>query len=128
MTAAKVSDSIHKTLVDFQERLLELFPGSVEEIILFGSYARGEATPDSDLDVLVVVNWSDPDAPENHYLAKLVDPRWKAIMDTAIDVFIEQGPPYLSPLVMGKSLFHTDLEVAENARLEGKVLWKNPGS
>lgn len=126
MTTSEVSIPIQDSLTDFKERVLELFPNGIEEIILYGSYARGDATADSDLDVLVVVDWTDPDSPDNHYLAKLIDPRWKAIRDAAVDVFVDRGPPFLSPLVIGKSLFLTNLEVAENARQEGQVLWKNP--
>jgi predicted nucleotidyltransferase len=128
MLTTEVNSPIENTLTDFKERLLALFPDGVEQIILFGSYARGEETADSDLDVLVVVDWTDPDAPDHHYLAKLVDPRWKAIMDVAIDVFIDQGPPFLSPLVIGRSLFKTNLEVAVNARQEGQVVWEKPES
>jgi len=35
--------------------LIEQFPDLVEEILIFGSKARGDAGPDSDLDVLVVL-------------------------------------------------------------------------
>lgn len=42
-------------LADFQRQLLDLFPGEIEQIILYGSYATGQATPDSDVDVMVVV-------------------------------------------------------------------------
>jgi predicted nucleotidyltransferase len=41
-----------RTIRDAVERLLRAAPGS--KVILFGSYARGEATEDSDLDFLVV--------------------------------------------------------------------------
>ena len=34
--------------------LRERFPGQVEEFIIFGSKARGDDGPDSDLDVLIV--------------------------------------------------------------------------
>lgn len=37
----------------------ERFPGLVEEMILFGSKARGTATADSDLDLLVVIREGD---------------------------------------------------------------------
>lgn len=39
----------------YQKALAEQFPGLVEELLIFGSKARGEAGPDSDLDVLIVV-------------------------------------------------------------------------
>ena len=126
MLASPVPLAIQETLSDFRDRLLTLFPDDIQQIILYGSYARGEATSDSDIDVMVVVRWTDPDRPDGHYLGKLVDSRWKAIVDTATDVFIEHGPPYLSLLVIGESLFETNPEVAKHARTEGQVLWKNP--
>jgi len=41
-----------KTIAEAARRLLRAAPGS--RVILFGSYARGEAGPDSDVDFLVV--------------------------------------------------------------------------
>lgn len=39
----------------YRKALADQFPGLVEEILVFGSKARGEAGPDSDLDILLVV-------------------------------------------------------------------------
>ena len=39
-------------------RIVERF--SPEKVILFGSYARGAATPDSDVDLMVVMKCSGP--------------------------------------------------------------------
>ncbi len=39
--------------------MAEDFPALVEEILIFGSKARGTAKPDSDLDVLVVIREED---------------------------------------------------------------------
>ncbi|MFQ5792036.1 MAG: nucleotidyltransferase domain-containing protein, partial [Acidobacteriota bacterium] len=39
----------------YRQALAEQFPDLVEEIVIFGSKARGEAGPDSDLDVLLIV-------------------------------------------------------------------------
>ncbi len=46
-----------------------------EKIVLFGSYARGSATPDSDVDLLVVMETNAP--PVERYLAvsRLLRPR-----------------------------------------------------
>lgn len=43
----------------FSQSVRESFPGRVQRVVVFGSKARGEATPDSDLDVLVVVSEAD---------------------------------------------------------------------
>ena len=40
-------------LAEYQSRLLKKFPQRIRRIALFGSKARGDAEPDSDLDVLV---------------------------------------------------------------------------
>jgi predicted nucleotidyltransferase len=39
-----------------RESLQERYGAAVEAVILYGSYARGEATEDSDIDLLVVVD------------------------------------------------------------------------
>jgi hypothetical protein len=115
---------VQAALTDFQRRLLELFPDQVSQLILFGSYARGEATPDSDVDVMVVVGWSDPEQPGGYYLGKVSDPRWKRIIDAAVDSMIAHGP-FISALVVGESLYNSDLPVVQSAKREGTTLWTN---
>jgi uncharacterized protein (UPF0332 family)/predicted nucleotidyltransferase len=46
-------------LKSYSQALAEQFPGLVKEIILYGSKARGTATADSDLDLLVVIREGD---------------------------------------------------------------------
>ena len=43
----------------YRGALAERFPGLVEEVVIFGSKARGDAGPDSDLDVLVIIGEGD---------------------------------------------------------------------
>ena len=43
----------------YRKALDEQFPGLVEQIIIFGSKARGTATLDSDLDLLVIIREGD---------------------------------------------------------------------
>ncbi len=75
-------------LAEFVKRLRQTLPASVLDVRLFGSEARGEATPESDLDVLVVVQ---PD----HERSKLED----RIVDIAFDVNLEFNV-YISPSVV----------------------------
>jgi predicted nucleotidyltransferase len=118
-------NEVKTALIDFQWQLLNLFPGKIEQIILYGSHATGQATPDSDVDVLIVVLWHDPTHTQNYYLGGPGDPRWQRIVDLAMDVMIAHGP-YISALVVGESLFNSNWSVAEAAKQEGKVLWQKP--
>ena len=43
----------------YRRNLHERFPGQIEDLIIFGSKARGDAGTDSDLDVLVVLRAGD---------------------------------------------------------------------
>jgi uncharacterized protein len=86
-TVASVS-SRQLALTEFVKRLRHDLAGNVVDVRLFGSEARGEATPESDIDVLVVVQ------PESERAA-LED---RAI-DIAFDVNLEFGL-YISPRVI----------------------------
>ena len=43
----------------FKHRVLDQFPGELSEIRVFGSMARGDATEESDIDVLVITKSDD---------------------------------------------------------------------
>lgn len=43
----------------YRKALAEQFPDVIEEILIFGSKARGDAGPDSDLDLLVILREGD---------------------------------------------------------------------
>ena len=47
-------------LDEYRQTLAKDYPGLVDDILIFGSKARGDAGPDSDLDVLVVLNQGRP--------------------------------------------------------------------
>lgn len=107
-----------RALNEFQRRALALFSNEISQIILYGSYARGEATPDSDLDVMVVGKWRSPE----HYLGGPGDPRWRNLVNAAMDSMVTGGP-FISVLVIGEDLFNSGFSVAEEAKAEGRLLW-----
>jgi hypothetical protein len=45
---------------ELRDRLLSRLPGLIQRIVMYGSYARGDAKEDSDVDVLIVVDESSP--------------------------------------------------------------------
>jgi predicted nucleotidyltransferase len=54
--ARMLSPAVALALRRFRSRLAERFGERLREVVLFGSYARGEAHEESDVDVLVVVD------------------------------------------------------------------------
>jgi predicted nucleotidyltransferase len=108
-----------QALANFQRRALALFPNEISQIILYGSYARGEATPDSDADVMVVGKWATP----KKYIGGPGDIRWQKLVNAAVDSMVTGGP-FISVMVVGEDLFNSGFPIAETARREGKLLWK----
>jgi predicted nucleotidyltransferase len=57
MSKKRISDErVLEVLAELQAELSRILGPQLDRLILFGSRARGEAQPDSDVDVLVVVN------------------------------------------------------------------------
>ncbi len=58
-----LSSTERAALTDYTHRLREQFPQELDKVILFGSKARGDATDESDLDLLIVTRGRDPNFP-----------------------------------------------------------------
>ncbi len=43
----------------FSEKIKRLFPGDIVTVLMYGSKARGDDNPDSDIDILVVTEFDD---------------------------------------------------------------------
>src|SRR5215472_1061315 len=52
----QIPPSIRVALDAYAERLRKVFGDRLREVRLFGSYARGDADEDSDVDVLIVID------------------------------------------------------------------------
>ena len=63
--------AIDPVLVRFRGALLELYGPALDRVVLFGSRARGDATPESDYDVAVFLKGVDNLMPEFNRLADL---------------------------------------------------------
>ncbi|MBI2331111.1 MAG: nucleotidyltransferase domain-containing protein [Chloroflexi bacterium] len=98
-----------------------MFPETISQIILYGSYARGQATPDSDLDILVVFRRDKQ--PVKTYIGGPGDSNWNKLVDAAVDSMTTKGP-FVSVFVVGEDVFQSNFPISQAAQKEGLVLWK----
>ena len=68
MRRSNLTPAEKKWLKTYRRELLEQHPGAIEQMLLYGSKARGDAGPDSDLDVLLIVR--------NQYARRKSKLRW----------------------------------------------------
>lgn len=83
---------VDDTLRAFVAGVRERYGARVVAVRLFGSYARGEATEDSDVDCLVLLDSIDRDAE-------------RAITDLAADLTWQIGGVVVSPMIMSVTEF-----------------------
>ena len=100
------------TLLRFRDELLARFPGHIRCLILFGSQVRGDATADSDVDVMVVVSWQGAALRRGD----------REIGEIAYDLLLAGCTGYLSPLVIEERRFELGNDVVAEARREGVEL------
>lgn len=117
---------VRTALEAFQETLLATFAGQIRSIILYGSYARGDAALDSDVDVMVVVVWGEERPPDGLYRSMYRDPRWETVVDTAHDVSLRHGI-WISPLVVSEDRYTARKRWSffKQVQREGIVLWSS---
>ena len=103
-----------KVAEEFARRASERLRDRIRSITLFGSVARGQADPDSDIDILVVVDAKDPEITRSVY-------------DVALDVELEHRAP-LAVKVWAQQrvdqLSRMETPFMESIHAEGKTLWK----
>jgi predicted nucleotidyltransferase len=88
---ARLPGSHRAALVGYADRLRRRFAGRLRFVRLFGSWVRGTAGPDSDIDVAVVVEG-------------LTRAEWAEAVALAADSELEGGEP-LSPFVVSGERF-----------------------
>jgi uncharacterized protein len=91
-TAVRLPSLVQQSLDAFTAGLRDRFGPRLKAVRLFGSYARGTATEDSDVDCLVLLDRVSPQ-----------DDR--AVTDLAGDLTWQVGGAVISPLVMSEAAF-----------------------
>ena len=61
-----------KILKEFKSQIRSLYGNRLKEIILYGSWARGEATKDSDIDLIVILQGSVEPGKEIDYMIDII--------------------------------------------------------
>lgn len=104
---------VSETLPEAVERIVRgLRP---EKIILFGSYAYGDPTPDSDVDLLVVMRTDAPSSERSWEVSRLLLPR-----QFAVDILVRTPSEVADAVAKGSSFIAEVLS-------QGKVLYEQPG-
>lgn len=88
-----MDEKIRYLVGQIKERLLEIYGENIKQVILYGSYVRGEATRDSDIDLLVVVDES-----LNPFEVR------KDLSDFLFDILLEEGK-FFSVIVLPEHFF-----------------------
>lgn len=104
-------DKRTKQLVNqVKECLVKMYGEKIKQVIIYGSYVRGEATKDSDIDVLVVI-----DDTLNPFEVR------KNLSDIIFDILLEKGE-LISVIAVPETLFKNyKSPFILNVREEGMV-------
>ena len=84
----RLMDKERQVAIEFVDKVRQRFDGQLVSAVLFGSRARGQGEPDSDMDVLVVMARADPEIR-------------KEVRHLAVEVWLEHGI-YLSTRVWSR--------------------------
>ena len=101
-----------KPIEEFVRRALEGYRDRIEDIILFGSVARGEGKEDSDVDILVI--WKGD---------KLEG--WDVLEDIAMDILLEYGQLISIKIIHPQEYFgmiNTGSSFIQNIKKEGVAI------
>ncbi|NOZ06142.1 MAG: nucleotidyltransferase domain-containing protein [Chloroflexi bacterium] len=117
-----LGDVERRALRAYAEYTLSRYGDQVEALVLFGSHARGEATPDSDIDLLVVLDGGRGLRVDGFYPLGNTDPVWCDIVEYTFDVAMKYGAEITS-LVVSQNEYQQNTPLFSTIRKEGIPLW-----
>jgi len=103
-----------KALTSMSMDMKKIYGDNLSEVVLYGSYARGTETPESDVDIVLFLN------------VKATDKEHDAMTDTVVDYELEQGKT-LSVITVEVDHYKESKDILpfyRNIQKEGVVLWK----
>ena len=105
---------VYTIVSQLRESMSHIFPQEHFDVILFGSYARGEASDESDIDVMFLVDSSRQMIAERH---------WQ-IGEAAAEVLLSHGI-VVSPIVENRAYYRENADLLpffKNIQREGVLL------
>lgn len=120
---SRLSHEEQETLTAYRDLLLDQISDRLRRLILYGSRARGDAAPDSDLDVAVILTGRDQPLVDGRRPAPFSDPVWQAIVNAACDVSLSHNI-YISPVVLTEDRLDEASPFIRSIRTEGIELWR----
>ena len=112
----KIPENINKVISEFITAINNKFGDRIKKIILYGSYARGDFNTSSDIDIMILTNFTDDEIAQ--YRSEIVQLAYDIECDNKFDI-------HLSPLVKNVDRFNYWLEAMPfymNVQKEGVVL------
>ena len=112
----KIPENINKVISEFITAINNKFGDRIKKIILYGSYARGDFNTSSDIDIMILTNFTDDEIAQ--YRSEIVQLAYDIEWDNKFDI-------HLSPLVKNVDRFNYCLEAMPfymNVQKEGVVL------
>ena len=76
--------AMYNLIGQYIEEIKKIYGSHVRQIILYGSYARGDFRPDSDIDIMILLDLSDMDIKQ--YRHELSDETFDFNMDHDLDI------------------------------------------
>ena len=118
----------------YVEVLCKIYGKHLKTVILYGSYARGDYTKDSDIDIMVLLDLSDIDIKK--YRHELSGATYDFNMDYDVDIkpiaknqehfnkWVEVYPFYSNVASEGVKLFDTDIMKKAQGEIWFYIGWK----
>ena len=98
-------------IAEYENLLLKEFPNRIKKLILFGSKARGDSNPNSDLDLLVVLTKNGKQVTK-----EIVMLTHQPIAKFMVDI---------SPIVVEEKFFKNWSPLLEHINRDGITIWTN---
>ena len=79
-----MSQILQNLIGQYIAEVKKIYGSHLKQVILYGSYARGDYTPDSDIDVMILLDISDMEI--KNYRHQLSDVTYNFNMDYELDI------------------------------------------